>query len=218
LHYSEQSLCQFCLASLPRIDTLSGTKLQRIAQTLPGPPVTFHAALFFEAPVQTLCHSLKYGQNPRLAQELGHNILGPLILQHTRSTPSAPLLLIPMPIHRIRRLKRGYNQSMELARGAAQYLSHNQIRATTAPLIEKIANRNTQVSVGALERWHNTRGAFAPRVARAGTKKLRVPEDAQLILIDDTVTTGSSMLEAATVLRRQYPDLPMQLFALALEI
>ncbi|NCF53146.1 MAG: hypothetical protein GWP31_00565, partial [Bacteroidetes bacterium] len=60
-------------------------------------------------------------------------------------------------------------------------------------------------------RWSNTKGALQ------ATKK-RVPKDALIFIIDDTVTTGSSLMRAAEVMLQTHPKAEVHLLALAQEL
>jgi len=209
----EQSLCQFCIATLPRLSKLDLQKLTRIGRTIPCP---FSASLFFTEPVQTLCYSLKYGNNPTLAELLGERILAPDLVRHFKMNglPERPLILCPMPIHFRRKMRRGYNQSKALAIGCSRELRTYGLKVDVLTLLQKSGHRKSQINFGPFERWKNTKSAFCV----APKQKKRVPKDALVILIDDTVTTGSSMLHAAEVLKKELKTNSLMLHALALEI
>jgi ComF family protein len=100
-----------------------------------------------------------------------------------------PELLLPVPLHPARLRERGFNQAVEIARPLAQALglpldlNSCQRRRATAP----------QAGLEAIERRRNIRGAFAltrPLPAR------------HLALIDDVVTTGSTVAELTRLLKR----------------
>ena len=58
----------------------------------------------------------------------------------------------------------------------------------------------------------------ARELASEPKTKQRIPRDALLVLIDDTVTTGSTLIYAAEVIREEFPEQPLHLLALALEV
>lgn len=218
LSIREQSICQICLASLPKIDPIAGHRLQLLARSLPSTkPSVFKASLYFTEPVQTLCYSLKYGSNPFLARNLGKAILTPLILHSINiQNHPGPTYICPMPVHWRRKMKRGYNQSEELARGIITGLKQAGHQSQLAPLLTKPRHKKSQITMNNFSRWTNTAEAF--QAARPGKKNQRVPEGALVILIDDTVTTGASMLHAAEALFKAYPKIELHLFAVAQEI
>lgn len=205
LRPAEQSVCQICLDAQPRCSTIELVRPKRVAQSAGA---DFFAVLLNTPSVSTLCHSLKYGGNPWLAKHLGYVFLGPILFSKNK-----PLILIPMPISSKRHRKRGYNQSERLAIGCLQRLRKNGQRAEVAPLLEKHADKRSQIEMDPFERWTNPRGSLQirPKI------KQRIPEDALLVLIDDTVTTGSTLICAAEVIKESFPDHPLQLLALALE-
>jgi predicted amidophosphoribosyltransferase len=167
----------------------------------------FSAALSFVGEVQILCYALKYGGNYPLAQSLGRHVLAPHLLERT----SAPhLILCPIPIHPRRLRRRGYNQSLFLARGCALGLKAAGRNAQVMELLVKREHRNSQVHFSQYTRWSNAAGAFALNDQRA-------PEGALVVLIDDTLTTGASLLAAGELLKQRDPKMQLYLLALAKE-
>jgi len=201
---SEQSVCQICLDHLPRTTHLLNHQIQPLGATIGA---SFSAALSFDGEVQILCYALKYGGNYPLAQCMGRHILTPHLLQRT----SAPhLILCPIPIHPRRLRRRGYNQSLFLARGCALGLQAAGRSAQVMKLLVKREHRKSQVHFSQFTRWGNAAGAFALNDQRA-------PEGALVILIDDTLTTGSSLLAAGELLKQRDPKMQLYLLALAKE-
>jgi len=101
-----------------------------------------------------------------------------------------PDALLPLPLHRARLRRRGYDQALELAKPLAQALE--------LPLRDDILIRQRdtapQSRLDAKQRRRNLRGAF---VVREGAE---LP--AHLVLIDDVMTTGATLHAAADALRR----------------
>lgn len=206
LHPSEQSVCHICLSAQPRCTFLEKHRLRQISVTVAA---TFDAVLINCPSVSTLCHNLKYGGNSRLARYLGFHIMGASL-----TSIQGDLVLIPMPISKKRFRKRGYNQSEKLAEGCMLYLQSRGVKAVWLPLIEKVIDKKSQVEMDPFERWVNPRGSLRVRPKI----KQRIPGDALLVLIDDTVTTGSTLIYAAEVIREAFPEQPLHLLALALEV
>ena len=127
-------------------------------------------------------------------------------------------LLVPMPTSWRRAWKRGYNQSEQLAKGIRRRMRLEGVQSDIAPLLEKVEHRRSQIHFGPHERWGNARDAVrARRVGRGGIKKERILPDALLVLVDDTVTTGASLVLAGEQLREAFPKNEILLLALALE-
>lgn len=101
--------------------------------------------------------------------------------------PSIPDLLIPVPLHPSRLRKRGYNQALELARPLGRRLGipvrHDVLRRTRCT--------GAQTELDAAARVGNVRGAFA---------LASLPAQRHVALVDDVMTTGATLAEAALVL------------------
>lgn len=215
LQPTEQSICHVCVASLARCSQLDAVPLMKLAGTLPSRkhPSIFDACLAFAEPTKTLCYSFKYGQNSRLARQLGKRIMAPKIAASLapRLASTQEVVLCPMPIHFKRRWSRGYNQSAQLARGCASGLRALGIPACTMNLLEKSLYRKSQVHLDGFARWSNAQGTFR-------AKKNRPPKEAILVLVDDTVATGATMLYAAEALLQAHPQMELHLVALAVDL
>jgi hypothetical protein len=108
------------------------------------------------------------------------------------------MLVVPIPLHRSKRVHRGFNQAQALATYAVASLhkSHPQWLLTLAPdtLLRQRATKN-QAGLTTRQRRLNVRGAFAvtaPETVR----------DQDVLLIDDIYTTGATARAAAQALRR----------------
>lgn len=139
----------------------------------------------YAPPVDHFIRALKFHQQLGLARLLGEQLARRLAPEAAR-----PDLIIPVPLHNTRLRERGYNQALEIARPLASALgvpldfrSLVRLRAT-AP--------QTGMTVAA--RRKNLRGAFALRDG-AAVRNLRVA------LVDDVMTTGSTVQAAAQCLR-----------------
>lgn len=151
----------------------------------PPPLIATIAPLSFDYPADRLIRSLKFGGRLLHARVLG-GLLADHVLGHLTRRPER---LIPVPLHPRRLRERGFNQSLELARPVAKRLdvpldwrSCRRIRSTAA-----------QTGLTAAERRRNLRGAFAA----AGLDGVR-----HVALVDDVITTGATVIEAARALRR----------------
>lgn len=99
-------------------------------------------------------------------------------------------VVIPVPLHWWRRLRRGYNGPEALARPIAQLLGVE----SRPDWLRRIRATASQVNLSPTERRANVRGAFrAGRGARLA--------GATVLLVDDVLTTGSTASEAARALR-----------------
>jgi predicted amidophosphoribosyltransferase len=97
--------------------------------------------------------------------------------------------IIPVPLHRSKERKRGFNQSQVIAEGIA---SVSDIRIICGNLVRKNLT-DTQTVRSRIERWGNVEGIFT--VTGAGQLK-----DLHVLLVDDVITTGSTIDACATAL------------------
>jgi ComF family protein len=139
----------------------------------------------FEAPLDAVIHALKFGRQPHLGRQLGRALAAaqPAAVQ-------AVELLVPVPLHWRRRLVRGYNQAAEIAAGLAL--------VTAVPVRRALARRRPtrpQAGLPFERRAENVGRAFSVRDAEA-------VRDRRCLLVDDVVTTGATLEQAARALRR----------------
>jgi ComF family protein len=98
-------------------------------------------------------------------------------------------VIVPVPLHPARERERGFNQAELLAEWLSDHLS-----VPLRPALQRIHYTTTQTAFDRSERMQNLRGAFRLR-KKADVRKLRV------LLIDDVLTTGSTLSECARVLK-----------------
>lgn len=99
-------------------------------------------------------------------------------------------LIIPVPLHPARERERGFNQAALLAELLSARMS-----IPARPVLERTRYTTTQTAFDRAERMENLRGAFRLR-KNADVRQRRI------LLIDDVLTTGSTLSECARVLRR----------------
>ncbi len=97
-------------------------------------------------------------------------------------------LLIPVPLHISKMKKRGYNQSLVIAKSISKFTGIKVI-----DLIERRVKTHTQVGMHKTQRQENLLNAFTVK------NKGYMPKKA--ILIDDVYTTGTTLNECAKVLK-----------------
>ncbi len=98
-------------------------------------------------------------------------------------------VIVPMPLHVDRLVERGFNQSHEIARFAARPLGLD----CEPRLLRRSRPTRPQVGLAREERIANVRGAFCAGPASIAGRRVA--------LVDDVVTTASTVAEAAQVLR-----------------
>lgn len=135
---------------------------------------------------RTLMTALKYRDKPHLARELGLALADRLSMEDVR-----PDLVVPVPVHRDRLARRGYNQAELMARACCA--------ASGLPLqtdiLCRLRDTRAMKSLGAAERRENLEGAFG--LVRGAGDKVR---GRSVLLLDDILTTGSTADACAGVL------------------
>ncbi len=113
-------------------------------------------------------------------------------------------LILPVPLHPFRRIRRGYNQSEAIARGIARVLKK---RVATAHLVRRVHN-TSQTHHDSTDRWENVAGIFGVRNPEPLAGK-------HLLLVDDVLTTGATLESCADALRKAVPDCRLSAVTLA---
>lgn len=138
--------------------------------------------------VRNLIHDFKYNQREYLRRPLARWLAD--TLDDPRMTATPIDALIPVPLHAMRQRERGYNQAQLLAELlAAEY--HFPLVQT----LRRIRHTHTQTSFDRAERMENLHDAFQVSDNAAVQNK-------NLVLVDDVLTTGSTLNECARVLRQ----------------
>lgn len=100
-------------------------------------------------------------------------------------------VLVPIPLHPDRERERGYNHAALLSNSLSKRLG-----LQTKPLLKRVKQTQIQANLKREERRENLKGAFEI------TGELKSVGVQQVLLVDDIMTTGATMLEAAKVLKR----------------
>ncbi len=100
-------------------------------------------------------------------------------------------VFIPIPLHKARFRKRGYNQAQLLAAGLSKKFDLPMLDC-----LERVKNTKTQVGLSKEDREENIHGAFALK------KNVRLTDIKQVFLVDDVVTSGATLKEAAKILKK----------------
>lgn len=190
-------ICEHCFQNLPWINPevclicanpLSGNNLHhQCGQCQQQPPAydnTF-AAFYYCFPIDRLILGLKFSNKLVYAKLLAH-----LFCLKYQNSINKPDFIIPIPLHPTRMKQRGFNQSHEIAKIIAKKLQIPVI----ANACERILDTQPQLALPAKLRTKNVRKAF----------QVKQPIPAQTIaIVDDVVTTGSTVQELAKLLKKQ---------------
>lgn len=155
-----------------------------------------HRKIYFEAAVSAyrargiVRHAIlnfKYGKEIHLRHLVARWLVAAFDDQRLRDRHFDAI--VPVPLHPARERERGFNQAELLAEWLSDHLS-----LPMRPALERVHYTTTQTAFDRAERMQNLRGAFRLR-KKADVRRLRV------LLIDDVLTTGSTLSECARVLR-----------------
>lgn len=184
-------LCAGCFEALPLIEkpvcrrcALPTAFETPVCENCKGVDLGFDAArapLRYEGVGQELVHALKYrGYMPVVPK-----LAAPLMLESLEGAGSFDAV-IPVPLHRWRLARRGFNQAAVLAREVAGALDVRYSETLWAT-----RRTRDQVELSAAERRENVSGAFRAE-ERVGGK---------VLLVDDVLTTGATLSACAEALR-----------------
>lgn len=149
------------------------------------PPVLVrvHCATALAPPATDLLHALKYEGWPAVVPVLARLMAGCL-------KAGEGDVAVPVPTTAARLRRRGYNQAGLLARSVAHYRAIPVIEA-----LERRPSAESQIALPVAQRRANVEGVFQPATAAD-----RLPFGCHVILIDDVVTTGATVLAASRAL------------------
>lgn len=198
---SREYLCEECEAKITRIVPPFCAKCSEPFEGAITGPFTCancaHRTIYFDAAVSAyrsrgivrrIILDFKYGRRLYLRHLVARWLFA--ALDDDRLRQKRFDVIIPVPLHPARERERGFNQAALLAE-----LASAQMSLQTRPLLERTRYTTTQTAFDRAERMENLHGAFRLRKS-ADVRKLRV------LLIDDVLTTGSTLSECARVLKK----------------
>lgn len=178
----DQLLCIYCLNDLPH------THFEKIENN--GIEKNFtgrinikaaHSEFYFSKGqvIQHLIHQLKYNGNQKIGNYLGA-IMGNSLKESGRFNHID--VIVPLPMHKKKEFKRGYNQANIIAEGMAETMGIPVLNDS----VIKCKSTDTQTKKHRLERWENVEETFLVAKKEALLGK-------NILLTDDVVTTGATL-------------------------
>ena len=204
LNASERHVCAMCMAELP-LTGYHKIEFNPMEQLFAGKvPVERASGYFFYergSRHAAILHSLKYKNQPHLGEWLARRFAAELRACGWLDGVDA---VVPVPLHRSTLVVRGSNQSEYIARGIASVAG-----CRVEKLVKAAKAHETQTHKGQHERLLNTEGVFCAtaEAARFSGK--------HILMVDDVVTTGATLIACAEALRRAVDDLRISVAALA---
>jgi ComF family protein len=182
-------ICAGCLPALDaRLELPAGIPIG-LPSDVPPPLLQLEWCAPFTGLVRSALHELKYAGEKRLAMPLGE-----AIARRWRRAGAGGDVLVPVPVHRERARRRGYDQAELIAIAAATALG-----LPCAPILERARNTIAQFDLDRSERATNVAGAFRlkPRTSGRESRDERPLAGRWIVLIDDVVTTGATLAACA---------------------
>ena len=140
--------------------------------------------------IRPAIHRLKYDGKTALAKPLAQLLIDYLQSSTQCVAPEELNLIVPVPLHRFRQWRRGFNQSELLAREIGRAFG-----VPSREVLRRTRFTPPQVELSREERQQNVKGVFALR-----DTKIKF-QGATILLIDDVYTTGATLKECAHVLK-----------------
>lgn len=195
LRMAQHGLCNGCLRQLPvlpelcprcglpaRADQVCGRCLQR-----PPPWQQLICVSDYQPPLSHWVHQLKFCRATALRVMLARLLLLKWLAMRRCYALPRPDVILSVPLHQRRHWRRGYNQAALLAQPLARWLGCGYVEG-----IGRVRQAAVQHELSASARKKNLRGAF----------RLEIPVDGRhILLIDDVVTTGSTVAEISRMLQ-----------------
>ncbi|MEZ4938470.1 MAG: double zinc ribbon domain-containing protein [Crocinitomicaceae bacterium] len=158
----------------------------------------FHLRNDSEGMAKKLIHQIKYNSNFELIDLLGKSVKEKLKNEFDHSW------ILPVPLNPKKEKQRGYNQSEKIAQSIFQ---KDQILNN---LVKRELHTKSQTGFGKFQRWSNMENAF-----QLNEEVLNeIGENDSLTIVDDVVTTGSTVEAIFVELKKCKPNLNFSLFTL----
>jgi ComF family protein len=186
--------CEICGERLGSGHSVLPSQICRACQET-RPHVTKAAAYgAYDGGLRELIHLLKYERVEPAAGVLGRMLEDAI---QKLSIRADSILVVPVPLHSSKRRERGFNQ--------AELIAHAALKKNTFPcemgadVLERTRPTVSQIGFTRPQRVENIRGAFRVRHPNRVSGR-------NVLLVDDVLTTGTTVSECARILRKAGAD------------
>ncbi len=163
-----------------------------------------------DSSIDDLLRALKYEHSDHAAQ-LCADMLAEFLREEIttlRLFSKRPILLVPVPLHKKRKAERGFNQIQKILELLPSSFRDGTYARLEPSALERTRETVQQAKLSRSDRLSNVAGAFS-------VSKESIVADAHCILIDDVVTTGATIVNASTPLRKAGAEVTLLAFARA---
>ncbi len=200
----EKLLCLECMWKIPRTDYHSQSENDLIKKLVdPKVPIEKAVAFFFyknSSPYSSMIRDAKYNSRPEINRQLARHYA--LEIRSSGFFDDIDLIM-PVPIHWTKRLRRGYNQTEYITAGLSEVTGipvANNLRAAK--------RHSTQTHKSGVQRVAALRDVFV-------VEKAEELAGRHLLLVDDVITTGSTIMACAKALLDSTAGLRLSILSLA---
>ncbi len=200
----EKVMCLGCHAAMPLTGYHKTPEFNQLHErTMCHAPIHHADACFFYerlSPYSRLIHAAKYESLPSIGRLLAKD--------HARITAPTGFfdgidLIVPVPLDRLKLIRRGYNQSHHIALGISD------ITGIPVGSLLRARRHPSQTSKNAAGRLDNARGTFS-----VGQQE-DVARYSHILIVDDIITTGSTLCACAEAIHSASPQTSISILTLA---
>ncbi|MFO8236036.1 MAG: ComF family protein [Bacteroidales bacterium] len=184
----EKYLCPHCLLDLPKTNYHKEPE-NPVEQIFWGRiPIQYATSYFFYTKgsrYQRLIHEMKYNGKKNIGYELGGKMGNEL-----KSSPFSEVdYIVPVPLHKKKLRKRGFNQSEWIGKGMAEKLN----KPLSTDILYRAEYTDSQTKKSKYERWLNVEKVFKLKDKFTFRNK-------HILLVDDILTTGATLEACANTI------------------
>lgn len=198
----EDVMCLHCLRQLPRVSS-NGDDFNLLHERLASTVAIERAAGYFhyykESPYVKLIHQAKYSSRPVVARKIARRFARELSRDGFFDGID---MIVPVPLHRWKLMRRGYNQSDYIARGIADVTGLEVLHSLVAS-----RGHATQTARNSYQRWVNAGSVYELRDGASVAGR-------HVLVVDDVITTGATLLACCEAIHRVEPSARLSVLAL----
>lgn len=202
----EHLICTDCIMSLPLTQSVSSPEDNVLMDKLCGWGRVEHAVAAYyyvhRGLMSRIVGSIKYHGWKELGVMMGRIAADDVGAKRVFADVDA---IVPLPLHSRRQKQRGYNQSEMIARGIAEVIQ----KPVVTDAVERIVYQGQQVKLTMLDRHDNLHGAF-------GNVNAALLHGRHILIVDDVITTGTTVGECINALQAAVPDLRVSVLSLSM--